>query len=308
MTYFSHIGACIAKSFTAKGRTSLVQYACLTSFQLLVCLVMFVFISCASPDAASTIGIIWGVYFLVSLPTMWTATIRRLHDVSSSGWNIAISVIPIWGLWLFWDLWTPGDEGENEYGSPVMETMDIQLRMKTLFKVIRVIAVVLPVIMTVLGVLGRISKNAVDEQVENRIETADYSDYGLSQLLREYNMTCPMQDGPVTREEAELDLKDRMFQYNYTINSEAGFDVHVQEFKAALSKERLSRMVEQIQQDPGAVDFLGTLVRYNYGVRFRYVVQPENDTFQIELSASEIRQILNEYWKGRGMVDNTQNE
>ena len=67
-------------------------------------------------------------------------------------------------------------------------------------------------------------------------------------------------------------------------------------------------MVEQIQQDPGAVDFLGTLVRYNYGVRFRYVVQPENDTFQIELSASEIRQILNEYWQGRGMVDNTQNE
>lgn len=308
MTYFSHISTCIAKSFTAKGRTSLVQYACLTSFQWLVCLVMLVSISCASSDAATTIGIIWGVYLLVSLPTMWSATIRRLHDVSSSGWNIAILVVPMWRLWLFWDLWTPGDEGENEYGSPVMETMGVQSRMKTLFKVIRVIAVVLPVMMTVGGILGRISRNAVKEQMENRIETADYSDYGLSQLLREYNMTCPMQDGPVTREEAELDLKDRMFQYNYTINSEAGFDVHVQEFKAALSKERLSRMVEQIQQDPGAVDFLGTLVRYNYGVRFRYVVQPENDTFQIELSASEIRQILNEYWQGRGMVDNTQNE
>lgn len=284
------------------------QYACLTSFQLLVCLVMLVFISCASSDAATTIGIIWGVYLLVSLPTMWAATIRRLHDGSYSGWNIAILAVPMWRLWLFWILWSPGDEDENEYGSPVMETMDVQARMKELFKVIRIIAVVLPVIMTVLGILGRISKNAVEEQMENRIETADYSDQGLSQVLREYNMTCPLQDGPITREKAELDLKDRMFQYNYTINSEAGFDVHIQEFKAALSEERLSRMVEQIRQDPGAVDFLGTLVRYNYGVRFRYVVQPENDTFQIELSVREIRQILDEYKQGQGIVNHTQNE
>lgn len=65
-----------------------------------------------------------------------------------------------------------------------METMDVQSRMKRLFTVIRVIAVVLPVIMTVLAVLGRISKNAVEEQMENRIETADYSDQGLSQVLR----------------------------------------------------------------------------------------------------------------------------
>lgn len=244
---------------------------------------------------------------------MWAATIRRLHDGSYSGWNIAILAVPMWRLWIIWDLWTPGDEGENEYGSPVMETMDVQARMKELFKVIRVIAVVLPVIMTGLGILNRISRHAVEEQMENRIETVRYADSDsgsveMSRLLREYNMSCPWQDGPITREKAELDLKDRMFQYNYTINSEAGFDVHIQEFKAALSEERLSRMVEQIRQDPGAVDFLGTLVRYNYGVRFRYVVQPENDTFQIELSVREIRQILDEYKQGQGIVNHTQNE
>ncbi len=196
---------------------------------------------------------------------MWAATIRRLHDGSYSGWNIAILAVPMWRLWIIWDLWTPGDEGENEYGSPVMETMDVQARMKELFKVIRVIAVVLPVIMTGLGILNRISRHAVEEQMENRIETVRYADSDsgsveMSRLLREYNMSCPWQNGPVTIEKAELDWENRMFQYNYTIDSKAeGFDV--QQFKATPLKENMTSMLKQMRYNPETGPLLNGLVR-----------------------------------------------
>lgn len=123
MTYFSHISTCIAKSFTAKGRTSLVQYACLTSFQWLVCLVFVVSIvmlaSNDSEDAAVAIILIGLAYILVSFPTMLTATIRRFHDISYSGWSVIMLVIPVWSYFVFKDLFTAGDEAENEYGQPV---------------------------------------------------------------------------------------------------------------------------------------------------------------------------------------------
>lgn len=93
MTYFSHISTCIAKSFTAKGRTSLVQYACLTSFQLLVCLVLAFFWFYPISIELETLSIISLAFLVLTFPAMLNATIRRFHDIGYSGWYVVPMVL-----------------------------------------------------------------------------------------------------------------------------------------------------------------------------------------------------------------------
>ncbi len=44
---------------------------------------------------------------------------RRLHDVGRSGWYQMVTLIPVLGaVLLLWELVTPGDKGDNRFGSP----------------------------------------------------------------------------------------------------------------------------------------------------------------------------------------------
>lgn len=53
---------------------------------------------------------------LVFIPTI-AVSVRRLHDIGKSGYNILIGFIPfIGGIWLIVLYATNGDVGKNEYG------------------------------------------------------------------------------------------------------------------------------------------------------------------------------------------------
>ena len=331
MTYFGHIGACIAKSFSAEGRTSLVQYACLTSFQWLICLVLVVLgvVSMsrdASSDTIAIVVIVWLAYLLVSLPTMWNATIRRLHDVSSSGGSVAVFALHaifavgtvtswrfqgdgaltialtcfaagtlLWALFIIRDLWTLGCGVENDYGLPPSENEETPEGVKTLFKYIRVGIISLLSIWGLLMVVGTVcgyfvkgkKASPTEYPVERHSRYVPYNE--LETALREINKTCPQKHGPITYEKAELSREERIFQYNYTVDLEAELDI--QKFKAALKLEMTS-MIEQMRRDPKALAFLNALVRNNFGIRARYVIKPSNEIVQCEVFSWEIRQIL----------------
>ncbi|MEZ4917146.1 MAG: DUF805 domain-containing protein [Chitinophagales bacterium] len=63
-------------------------------------------------------GPIYGLYTLAVLVPGLAVAVRRLHDVSKSGWWLLIAFIPlIGGLYLIYLMVKDSDPGSNEYGS-----------------------------------------------------------------------------------------------------------------------------------------------------------------------------------------------
>jgi len=70
-------------------------------------------------------GYLYLLYGLFVLIPGLAAAVRRLHDVSKSGWWYFIAVIPlIGGIWLLILLATDGTPGENEWGINPKEVAD----------------------------------------------------------------------------------------------------------------------------------------------------------------------------------------
>ena len=68
---------------------------------------------------ASVVGLISIVYNLaILLPSIGLAA-RRLHDIGKSGWMLLISLIPFGIIYVIYLLAQKGDEGVNQYGSPM---------------------------------------------------------------------------------------------------------------------------------------------------------------------------------------------
>lgn len=68
---------------------------------------------------ASVVGLISIVYNLaILLPSIGLAA-RRLHDIGKSGWMLLISLIPFGIIYVIYLLAQKGDEGDNQYESPM---------------------------------------------------------------------------------------------------------------------------------------------------------------------------------------------
>lgn len=69
------------------------------------------------PMMATIIFIIMMIFFIGTFLPNLGVSIRRLHDISKSGWWILISFIPfIGGIWFLILLMLKGDTGLNKYG------------------------------------------------------------------------------------------------------------------------------------------------------------------------------------------------
>ena len=68
---------------------------------------------------SALVGLISIVYNLaILLPSIGLAA-RRLHDIGKSGWMLLISLIPFGIIYVIYLLAQKGDEGDNQYGSPM---------------------------------------------------------------------------------------------------------------------------------------------------------------------------------------------
>ncbi len=62
-------------------------------------------------------GVFYFLYALAVLVPGLAVAVRRLHDISKTGWWVLIALIPIIGaIVLLIFMVTEGDRGENEYG------------------------------------------------------------------------------------------------------------------------------------------------------------------------------------------------
>ena len=56
-------------------------------------------------------------FALIFIPSI-TVSLRRLHDVGKTGWNLLLILIPIIGwLWLLMLLWFVGEPRQNKWGA-----------------------------------------------------------------------------------------------------------------------------------------------------------------------------------------------
>jgi uncharacterized membrane protein YhaH (DUF805 family) len=68
--------------------------------------------------AKAGMGIISGIFFLLTIIPYLAISLRRLHDTNRTGWWFLISLVPLIGMiWLIVLLCSKGTSGENSYGS-----------------------------------------------------------------------------------------------------------------------------------------------------------------------------------------------
>ena len=71
------------------------------------------------PSDITSIGVLQIAYNLVLLIPSFSVTIRRLHDINKSGWNLLWMLIPLLGaVYIIILNILKGTEGDNKYGAP----------------------------------------------------------------------------------------------------------------------------------------------------------------------------------------------
>ncbi|MGE8343176.1 MAG: DUF805 domain-containing protein [Flavobacterium sp.] len=115
-------------NFSGRARRSEYWY-----FRLATAVIFFVFIALAIIVSVIgggflgfpvAIGLI-ALYSLIALIPSLAVTVRRMHDLGKSGWNVLISFIPLVGpIWFLVLLATEGEHGENYYGPDPKSTIE----------------------------------------------------------------------------------------------------------------------------------------------------------------------------------------
>ena len=103
-----------------KGRASRSEYWRFYGITIVIAVIFNVLSALVMDTAlASVVGLISIVYNLaILLPSIGLAA-RRLHDIGKSGWMLLISLIPFGIIYVIYLLAQKGDEGDNQYGSPM---------------------------------------------------------------------------------------------------------------------------------------------------------------------------------------------
>lgn len=100
------------------GRASRAEYWMFTLFNIIFG-VLAMFVDCAIGCTLGEMhyGIIFYAYFLAVLVPWIAVSVRRLHDISKSGWMILVALIPLVGvIWLLLLFITDSYPAENFYG------------------------------------------------------------------------------------------------------------------------------------------------------------------------------------------------
>ena len=70
------------------------------------------------PMGPTSIGVLSTAYYLVTLIPSFSVTIRRLHDINKSGWNLLWMLIPLLGaVYIIILNILKGTDGDNKYGA-----------------------------------------------------------------------------------------------------------------------------------------------------------------------------------------------
>ena len=104
-----------------KGRANRSEFWYFTLFYLIfLAITYFIDISYLGwdPMDPTSIGVLSTAYYLVTLIPSFSVTIRRLHDINKSGWNLLWMLIPLLGaVYIIILNILKGTDGDNKYGA-----------------------------------------------------------------------------------------------------------------------------------------------------------------------------------------------
>ena len=104
-----------------KGRANRSEFWYFTLFYFIfLTITYFIDVSFLGWDPMDpTFGVLSTVYYLVTLIPSFSVTIRRLHDINKSGWNLLWMLIPLLGaVYIIILNILKGTDGDNKYGAP----------------------------------------------------------------------------------------------------------------------------------------------------------------------------------------------
>ena len=103
-----------------KGRASRSEYWRFYGITIVIAGIINVLSALFMNTALASVGGLISMAYNVAilLPSIGLG-VRRLHDVGKSGWMLLISLVPFGIIYVIYLLAQKGDEGDNQYGSPV---------------------------------------------------------------------------------------------------------------------------------------------------------------------------------------------
>ena len=105
------------QAFNFKGRANRPEFWYFTLFSIIISFIFILIDTQVLGTSMSETGLIGGIYALISIIPSLSVTIRRLHDVNKSGWNLLWIFLPIIGaIYLIYLEIKKGNDGPNNYG------------------------------------------------------------------------------------------------------------------------------------------------------------------------------------------------
>ena len=104
------------QAFNFKGRANRPEFWYFTLFSTIISFIFSLIDTQFLGTSMSETGLIGGIYALISIIPSLSVTIRRLHDVNKSGWNLLWSLTVIGILYVLYLEIKKGDDGPNNYG------------------------------------------------------------------------------------------------------------------------------------------------------------------------------------------------
>lgn len=117
--------AAFKRTFEIRGRSRRKEYWYYTLFLLLISLPLFIIDVSFDLLIDEDTGLLSSLFFLATLITSLTVTIRRLHDIGRSGWWILLNLIPFIGtIVIFVFTVLDSEPNTNAYGeNPKMDDL-----------------------------------------------------------------------------------------------------------------------------------------------------------------------------------------
>jgi len=104
------------QAFNFKGRANRPEFWYFTLFSTIISFIFSLIDTQVLGTSMSETGLIGGIYTLISIIPSFSVTIRRLHDVNKSGWNLLWSFTGIGFFYVLYLEIKKGNDGPNNYG------------------------------------------------------------------------------------------------------------------------------------------------------------------------------------------------
>lgn len=233
-------------------------------------------------------GFIYILYGLVVFIPGLAVSVRRLHDVGKSGWNMLIVAIPLIGaIWLLVLMVLDSVPDENKYGPNPKEEIvshnNIEPVMKMEEKFTKRIAFQIFTVIIGLGLILVVIKSfLVNEPRKNNLQSNQdtISIFSKNQmiLVSELNKNCPIMVDSETRLDNAISLPFNTIQFNYTLVNWVKDSLNIDETYKGLEVD----VVNRVKTSPDLQIFREKKVTMNFDLRdkegvflFRIVVAPE---------------------------------